>query len=591
MALRSAQEDATTPLSVTQRDDIDWQYVEGFNQIISSPCGPDWSVPPVEPGLDFRGQARGWWTPSPWIRADGEDQGVAWYTSPVPSQLPTVFVFAAAAANPPHNRDIPSRAHLLVNGQRVLTFDLGLRVPSRWTTGEFALDWTPMRAQLPFDGWERQHEMHGNSGRFELEVPASVVTAGEPVTMRVELDAETRDRDTFFMIKERRDMLEVSPRTNDQQIAALHRDIIQLQRTINLLARRVYPELQSNQVQSTDTIIYSAGREHVNGPDLARTSDGRLLVVWRSASEHMASDARITLMSSEDTGSSWSLPKEVGRCPWPVDSRDPVLHPLPNGTVLLTWFSYTAYDRRGERRVPRKGERIHETLFLRSTDGGQNWTDEPETIDPGPLDWVVVHSPAVALPNGRLLLPCSTCNHPKPSASIFASDDDGETWHFHSMIGEIPVPAQYPETTLARAESGRLVAHVRIDRGNQLQSMSTDEGKTWTDWIQTPLVSDGHRARLITLSSGHLLCSYGRRLRRERVVDDGTSIRLAVSFDEGSTWDTERDTRILRDDLPNWDTGYPVTVELPDGEFLTVYWFNQFQRLFLATNRWRSWWA
>jgi hypothetical protein len=159
------------------------------------------------------------------------------------------------------------------------------------------------------------------------------------------------------------------------------------------------------------------------------------------------------------------------------------------------------------------------------------------------------------------------------------------------MIGEIPVPARYPETTLARAGSGRLVALVRIDRGNQLQSMSIDEGKTWTDWIQTPLVSDGHRARLITLNSGHLLCSYGRRLRRERVVDDGTSIRLAVSFDEGSTWDTERHTRILRDDLPNWDTGYPVTVELTDGEFLTVYWFNQFQRLFLATNRWQSWWA
>ncbi|MDP6417402.1 MAG: hypothetical protein QGG54_20565, partial [Gammaproteobacteria bacterium] len=145
MPIRSAQEDATTPLSVTHRADIDWQYIEGFNQIISSPCGPDWSVPPVAPGLDFRGQARGWWTPSPWIRADGEDHGVVWHTNPVPHQLPTVFVFAAAAANPPHNQDNPNRAHLFVNGHQALTFDLGLRVPWRWSSDEFALDWTPMR--------------------------------------------------------------------------------------------------------------------------------------------------------------------------------------------------------------------------------------------------------------------------------------------------------------------------------------------------------------------------------------------------------------------------------------------------------------
>ena len=95
---------------------------------------------------------------------------------------------------------------------------------------------------------------------------------------------------------------------------------------------------------------------------------------------------------------------------------------------------------------------------------------------------------------------------------------------------------------------------------------------------------------MITLDTGELLCSYGRRLRRERALDDATSIRLAVSFDEGATWDVERNSRILRDDLLNGDIGYPVTVPLHGDEFLTVYWFNQFQRLFLATNRWRKWW-
>ncbi len=590
MTLRPAQDDATTPLPEDRRADIGWQYVEGFDRIVSAPGGPTWSVPAVEPGFDFRGQSRGWWTPAPWVRAEGEDLGVVWLTAAVPDSRPTVFVLAVATSNQPHNRDTPCRAHLSVNGLRALTFDLGLRIPWRWREGDFALDWTPKRAQMPFDGWERQSEMHGNSGRLELEVPASDVTADQPCTLRVELEPETYDRDAFFMVKERRDMLEVSPRTNDQQIEALQRDVIQLQRSLNALARRVYPELQTNQLQSEESIIFSAGREHANGPDLARTADGRLLVVWRAALEHMAADGHIRLITSDDRGRTWSSPREVGRCPWPVDSRDPVLHPLPDGTVMLTWFSYTAYDNRGERRAPRSGERIHETLLIRSSDGGRTWTQEPETIDPGPLDWIVVHAPAVELPDGRLLLPCSTCNHPQPSASVFVSDDGGQSWRFHAMIGDIPVPARYPETTLARTPSGKLVALVRIDRGNQLQSVSEDDGRTWTDWIETPLPSYGHRARLITLDSGELLCSYGRRLRREGALDDATSIRLAVSFDEGATWDVRRNTRILRDDLLNGDIGYPVTVPLSGDEFLTVYWFNQFQRLFVATNRWRKWW-
>ena len=63
-----------------------------------------------------------------------------------------------------------------------------------------------------------------------------------------------------------------------------------------------------------------------------------------------------------------------------------------------------------------------------------------------------------------------------------------------------------------------------------------------------------------------------------------------MSFDEGRTWDVDRNLKIIRDDLLDWDMGYPTTVELPDGEFLTAYWHNHFERYFISLNRWRKWW-
>ena len=46
-------------------------------------------------------------------------------------------------------------------------------------------------------------------------------------------------------------------------------------------------------------------------------------------------------------------------------------------------------------------------------------------------------------------------------------------------------------------------------------------------------------------------------------------------------WDmTHR--RVIRDDFPNRDVGYPSTVLLPDGRVLALYYFSMFDRFFIA---------
>jgi hypothetical protein len=200
-------------------------------------------------------------------------------------------------------------------------------------------------------------------------------------------------------------------------------------------------------------------------------------------------------------------------------------------------------------------------------------------------------APSIRLPSGRLLLPASSCLSHPPTAFLFSSDDEGDNWEFYSKIGEIPsgYTSTYPETTLAMAASGRLIAMIRLNDGFHFQSVSEDEGRSWTLWEETPFPSFAHRARLSTLAGGEILCSYGWRCRRIDGLDNLGAINLALSTDEARSWPTEN-IRVLRGDFLNWDIGYPVTVELGEEKLFTAYWGNHMDRFYIGANVFRKWW-
>ena len=65
------------------------------------------------------------------------------------------------------------------------------------------------------------------------------------------------------------------------------------------------------------------------------------------------------------------------------------------------------------------------------------------------------------------------------------------------------------------------------------------------------------------MKNGAILCTYGRRLL------EPFRIRGCLSFDQGKTWLYESELKIAS--LPKHDDGYPATVQLPDGDLLTIY--------------------
>jgi len=135
-------------------------------------------------------------------------------------------------------------------------------------------------------------------------------------------------------------------------------------------------------------------------------------------------------------------------------------------------------------------------------------------------------------------------------------------------LAEIPArdgddPNQYHELHAIEAADGRIIAQIRnhnaANHRETLQSESTDGGRTWS----TPHAIGvwGLPSHLIRLSDDRLLMTYGHRR-----APIGNLARL--SEDHGQTWSAPI---TISDDASSGDLGYPSTVQLDDGRFVTVW--------------------
>jgi len=166
---------------------------------------------------------------------------------------------------------------------------------------------------------------------------------------------------------------------------------------------------------------------------------------------------------------------------------------------------------------------------------------------------------------------------------VAESKDDGQTWQW---LAEIPtrkgdsVVRGYHELHAVEAADGTLIAQIRnhneANKGETLQSESTDGGKTWSEPHSIGVW--GLPSHLLRLRDGRLVMTYGHRRKPY-----GNQAR--ISTDNGKTWG---EAIILSGDGKGGDLGYPSTVELPDGTLLTV-WYESMAEPKLAVLRQATW--
>jgi len=159
------------------------------------------------------------------------------------------------------------------------------------------------------------------------------------------------------------------------------------------------------------------------------------------------------------------------------------------------------------------------------------------------------------------------------------SSDKGKSWQLVTMAYD--GVHCFNEAELLALPNGHVLGMIRVwgsrvtgplyERGFLWQVVSEDGGMTWSKPRMTPMW--GYPPHLLLTRRGEVLCTYGYRR-------PPYGIRACFSRDLGRTWDAENEVILRWDALPKGpgagrgsigDLGYPRTVQLRDGTFLTVY--------------------
>ncbi len=150
------------------------------------------------------------------------------------------------------------------------------------------------------------------------------------------------------------------------------------------------------------------------------------------------------------------------------------------------------------------------------------------------------------------------------------TEDGGKSWKLLSWIGPERINAIMPSSV--RLESGDILTMIRRTKPPAMVSfLSEDNGYTWQQ-LPDPVKMDGsgNPPALTKLKDGRLCLVYG--IRESETMEDGIGIYVTYSADNGQTW-TAPD--LLRGkDGAVWDIGYPRAVQLPNGNMVAVYYYN-----------------
>jgi len=137
-------------------------------------------------------------------------------------------------------------------------------------------------------------------------------------------------------------------------------------------------------------------------------------------------------------------------------------------------------------------------------------------------------------------------------AAVIRSKDQGRTWGHVSIISASS-PSDRCEPDLMELDDGRLLC---VMRPGMEQSVSADQGETWTQPRELQPFARGHAPFLVKTRNGTLLCGY-----REMPL---AKTSVLISTNNGKSW-----SRPLLIDY--FGGAYIGMVELDDGRILSIY--------------------
>ncbi len=325
-------------------------------------------------------------------------------------------------------------------------------------------------------------------------------------------------------------------------------------------------------------------------PTVVRLADGNLMTVASGYRlRHVCPFGKCVASYSFNEGKTWTRPAPV--IDTPLDDRDAGIA-VSGNRVILTSFNNDVKMQRSwnndkaqayfhskkEAYVDAYLDKIAETdaeekylgsIYAISEDGGYNF---------GPIKKCPVtspHGPSTTNDGGLFYVGRDfTLGDYDFTKQIlcYMMDEKGD----FLPVGVIPDLPESLHCTMCEPHAimlpdGKIIVHIRVENVGSVspeekvftiyQSESTDGGKTFTTPHQLLSQTGGSPAHLLLLKDGRLLSVYGYR-------EKPYGIRAMISKDGGESWETDL---VLHADEVDGDIGYPATVELKNGNLLTVF--------------------
>jgi sialidase-1 len=569
------------------------QAVEGFSKVEFH-----YDANRSRPQLDFRGNTKGYMTAGWWAKGQLQKNILSWKTGIVPEKVATTFSFIGASSVLPSEITVGPKVKLTINGVYAITFTLGRTHNFTWMEDGYELKYTSKRIEFPYTSSHRQFGIDGNSGIYELTVPASAVEAGKEALIQVEILPFDRWPNGWFMIKDYNDVLQAATVQSLQaQVDGLRRDIGVLNEQTHILATGLYSKMLGND-RFEHHVIYTNGYRHIHPADMVKLKNGEILMFAREGTEHYANDGDVVMIRSKDGGRTWGG-RQVVSAIKDVDEREGCGIQMKDGTIVVGVFyndNYTPegpYNWDGKAKLPKIDRPRLGAHFITSKDNGKTWS-APKFMDLKGMPFRGLEGPTdapIEMPDGSLMLAAigyGIDGDVKNNGGVMLrSTDHGSTWKYVSTIAGDPNGKMkgYVEPGIVRTKSGRIIAGFRnhLLENAIYMTYSDDNGKTWVPVFKTEMI--GHPVDLIQLTDGRIMATYGIRTAEGRHTEPG-GIRACFSSDNGKTWDIRTEVQ-LRSDFINWDTGYPESLQMADGKILTAYYFNLFGKYFLGTTIWK----
>jgi predicted neuraminidase len=331
-------------------------------------------------------------------------------------------------------------------------------------------------------------------------------------------------------------------------------------------------------------LIFPLENWHNHSSAIVEAPDGDLFVCWfHGSGERQADDVKV--MAARRSRGKWGQPYELADTPnFPdtnatlfVDSKQRLWLFWP-AILANTWESALMKYRVSSnwKKDPPVWERADNMLLIPknlSERIKQEWGRHGEDTREGKwaarltkmasdklsarLGWFTRTHP-VELPTGRILVPLYSDGFSFSLMGI--SDDGGRTWFASEPIlgfGNI-------QPSVVRRRDGSLVAYMR-DNGPPPkrihQSVSTDDGMTWSVAEDSELPNPGASVEAIALKSGEWIMVYND-------LESGrSSLAVSMSDDEGKTWKWKRHLEKQQ----GGQFHYPSVIQGRDGSIHVTY--------------------